>query len=103
MIGHLAAPHESAAGRYCCKSRKSSGDNFPAKGRRDRRPSISVLSIALPRSPVSLPSGDEVPPHLYTEVASTAQRIFDQRCKKAFATISATSRHLLNFAFFEAA
>src|SRR6516164_3406620 len=75
MIGHLAAPHESAAGRYCCKSRKSSGDNFPAKGRRDRRPSISVLSIALPRSPVSLPSGDEVP-HIFTRKSRVQPREF---------------------------
>ena len=28
----------SATARYCCKNRKSPGDNFPAKGRRDRRP-----------------------------------------------------------------
>src|SRR5215472_16102838 len=51
--------------RYCCKSPKSPGDNFPAVRRFDRRPPIYVVSIALPRSPVSLSSGDEVP-HIFT-------------------------------------
>src|SRR4029077_1642295 len=51
----------SASGRYCCKSPKLPGDNFPAVRRFDRRPPIYVVSITLPRSPVSLSSGDEVP------------------------------------------
>jgi hypothetical protein len=51
--------------RYCCKSPKLPGDNFPAVRRSDRRPPIYVVSIALPRSPVSLSSGDEVP-HIFT-------------------------------------
>src|ERR1700730_17043528 len=55
----------SGFGRYCCKSRKLPGDNFPAKSRSDRRSSIGAVSIALPRSPVRLPSGDEVP-HIFT-------------------------------------
>src|SRR6516162_9856695 len=55
----------SAAGRYCCKSPKLPGDNFPAIRRSDRRPPICVVSITLPRSPVSLSSGDEVP-HIFT-------------------------------------
>src|SRR6266540_3619890 len=80
----------STFGRYCCKSPKSTGDNFPAIRRSDRRPPICVVSITLPRSPVSLSSGDEVPPHLYTKVASTARRIFDHQCKKTFATQSGT-------------
>ena len=49
----------------CCKSRKLLGDNFPAARRFDRRPPIYVVSITLPRSPVSLSSGDEVP-HIFT-------------------------------------
>jgi hypothetical protein len=53
------------SGRYCCKSPKSPGDNFPAIRRSDRRPPICVVSITLPRSPVSLSSGDEVP-HIFT-------------------------------------
>src|SRR5262249_1163095 len=48
-------------GRYCCKSPKLPGDNFPAIRRSGRRPPICVVSITLPRSPVSLSSGDEVP------------------------------------------
>jgi hypothetical protein len=55
----------------------------------NRLPPTCVISITLPRSPVSLSSGDEVPPHLYTKVASTARRIFDHQCKKTLATISA--------------
>jgi hypothetical protein len=51
----------SVNGRYCCKSPKLPGDNFPAVRRFDRRPPIYVVSITLPRSPVSLSSGDEVP------------------------------------------
>ena len=102
-VSVLAEPrgtnHEgtSASGRYCCKSRKSLGDNFPAKGRRDRRPSISVLSIALRRSPVSLPSGDEVP-HIFTRKArlrprefliSSAKRLLQQNLPKGDIRIAA--------------
>src|SRR6516225_8405682 len=65
----------AACDRFCCKSRKSPGDNFPAKGRHDRRPSIPVLSIALPRSPVSLRSGDEVP-HIFTRKSRLRPREF---------------------------
>src|SRR6266536_2679945 len=60
--GHLDM---SALCRYCCKSPKLPGDNFPAVRRSDRRPPIYVVSITLPRSPVSLSSGDEVP-HIFT-------------------------------------
>jgi hypothetical protein len=85
-------------GRYCCKSRKSPGDNFPAKGRRDRRPSISVLSIALPRSPVSLRSGDKVP-HIFTRMSrlqprdfliSSAKRLLQQYRPVADARVAGT-------------
>src|SRR5512133_876208 len=55
----------SAYDRYCCKSPKLPGDNFPALRRSDRRPPIYVVSITLPRPPVSLSSGDEVP-HIFT-------------------------------------
>src|SRR5262244_4040405 len=55
----------SGYGRLCCKSPKLPGDKFPAVRRSDRRPPICVVSITLPRSPVSLSSGDEVP-HIFT-------------------------------------
>jgi hypothetical protein len=77
--------------RYCCKSPKLPGANFPAARQSDPRPSIDIASITFPRSPVSLSLGDG-PPHLYTKVASTARRIFGHQCKKTFATKSATSR-----------
>src|SRR5260370_42544420 len=41
------------------------GANFPAVRQSDLRPPIYVASITLPRSPVSLLSGDEVP-HIFT-------------------------------------
>src|SRR5262245_42281954 len=47
------------------KSPKLPGDNFPAVRRFDRRPPIYVVSITLPRSPVSLSSRHEVP-HIFT-------------------------------------
>jgi hypothetical protein len=61
-VGHLSG---SELCGYCCKSPKLPGDNFPAVRRSDRRPPICVVSITLPRSPVSLSSGDEVP-HIFT-------------------------------------
>jgi hypothetical protein len=60
----LAAVHESAVGRYCCKSRKLAGDNFPAATRSNRRSPNCIASIALARSLASLSSGDEVP-HIF--------------------------------------
>jgi hypothetical protein len=44
----------SACGRYCCKSRKSQGDEFFAKTRNGKHSPIRMTSIALPKSPVSL-------------------------------------------------
>ena len=41
----------SAPGRLCCKSLKTPGDKFPARSRNE----------PLPKSPVSLSPGDEVP------------------------------------------
>src|SRR5262245_1780724 len=51
--------------RYCCKSPKSTGSNFPAVKKSDRRPPIYVASITLPGSPASFSSDDEVP-HIFT-------------------------------------
>src|SRR5215813_6492077 len=55
----------SAVGRYCCKSPKLPGANFPAVKKSDRRPPIDVASITLPGSPASFSSDDEVP-HIFT-------------------------------------
>src|SRR3954452_9259073 len=49
----------------CCKSPKLPGDDFLAVRRSDRRTPVCVASITLPRSPVSLSVGDEVP-HIFT-------------------------------------
>src|SRR5215831_13443349 len=55
----------SESGRYCCKSPKLPGVNFPAVKKSDRRPPIDVASITLPWSPASFSSDDEVP-HIFT-------------------------------------
>src|SRR6202023_1270602 len=60
-----AAVHEFGPGRFCCKSPKLPGANFPAVKKSDPRPPIDVASITLPRSPASLSSGNEVP-HIFT-------------------------------------
>ena len=75
--------------RLCCKSLKTPGDKFPARSRNKPRSLIDVASGSLPKSPVSLSAGDEVPPHVYSKAASTARNICDERCKKTFATQSA--------------
>src|SRR5262245_29147856 len=65
MRRQFAALHMSAHGRYCCKSPKLPGVNFPAIKKSDRRPPIDVASITLPGSPASFSSDDEVP-HIFT-------------------------------------
>jgi len=85
----------SALCRYCCKSPKLPGDNFPALGRSDRRPPIYVVSITLPRSPVSLSSGDEAP-HIFTRkshlqpgefLITSAKRLLQQNRHSTAVTI----------------
>ena len=55
----------SLPGRYCCKSPKLPGANFPAVKKSNRRPPIDVASITLPGSPASFSSDNEVP-HIFT-------------------------------------
>src|SRR5262245_22905174 len=62
----FASTHRTAAScRYCCKSPKLPGANFPAVKKSDRRPPIDVASITLPGSPASFSSDDEIP-HIFT-------------------------------------
>src|SRR6516225_9336562 len=61
--------------RYCCKSPKLPGANFPAVKKSDRRPLIRVPSIALPRSSASLSLGDEVP-HIFARKSRLKPRKF---------------------------
>jgi hypothetical protein len=76
----------AAFGRYCCKSRKLQGHEFFAKTRNGRRSPIRMTSIALPKSPVSLTQGDEVPhiltrkPHLQPAefLITSAKRLLQQ-------------------------
>jgi hypothetical protein len=77
--------------RYCCKSPKLPGANFPAVKKSDRRPPIDVAPITLPRSPASLSSGNEVP-HIFTRksrvqpkeiLITSAKRLLQQNRHKA--------------------
>src|ERR1039458_2599938 len=54
-------PSMSAIGRYCCKSPKSWGDKFLAGILNKPQSPIDVATGSLPKSPVSLSLGDEVP------------------------------------------
>src|SRR6516165_7074077 len=56
----LAQCYESAGYKT-----KGPGANFSAVKKSDRRPPVDAASITLPRSSVSLSSGDEVP-HIFT-------------------------------------
>src|SRR5215467_13426437 len=71
----------SAHGRYCCKSPKLHGDNFPAIRRSDRRAAIFIASVALARSLTSLSSGDEVP-HIFTRTSRLQPGEFLVTCAK---------------------
>jgi len=82
----LLHPFTTGSGRYCCKSPKLVGDDFPAITQTNRRSPLCVVSITLPRSPVSLSSGDEVP-HIFTRksrlqpgefLISSAKRLLQQ-------------------------
>jgi hypothetical protein len=86
MKALFAAVHGSAPGRYCCKSPKLPGPKFLAVKKTDLRPPIDVAPIALPRSPASLSSGNEVP-HIFTRksrlrpkefLISSAKRLLQQ-------------------------
>src|SRR5262249_23084794 len=86
--------------RYCCKSPKLPGANFPAVKKSDRRPLIRVPSIALPRSSASLSSGDEVP-HIFTRksrlkpgkfLITSAKRLLQQYLPTADQCIAANTK-----------
>ena len=82
----------NASGRLCCKSRKLQGYEFFAKTRNRKRSPFRITSIALPKPPVSLTCGDEVP-HIFTRKPRLQPaEFFDSQCKKTFATISDQSR-----------
>src|SRR5262245_29706898 len=91
-------------GRYCCKSPKLPGVNFPAVKKSDRRPPIDVASITLPGSPASFSSDDEVP-HIFTWKSSvqpkeiliaSAKRLLQQNLPIAALSRSSKRRRLFN-------
>src|SRR6516165_9310846 len=96
--------------RYCCKSPKLPGGNFPATRRSHQRAPILVASVTLPRSPVSFSSSDEVP-HIFARksrlqpaefLITCAKRLLQQylpgpdvsRCKTVFLLDDLIGGHL---------
>ena len=73
------------------QSPKLPGANFLAVKKSDRRPPIDVASITLPRSPVSLSSGDEVP-HIFTRKSRLRPKEFLIASAKRLLQKSARSR-----------
>jgi hypothetical protein len=64
---HFAAVHESARGRFCCKSPKIAGDDFFERKEAKLSSPINMAPAPRPlaKPPVSLSLGDEVP-HIFT-------------------------------------
>src|SRR5215510_3332162 len=90
----------SAWCRLCCKSRKLKGRKFFAKRRNGNQSPIRITSIALPKSPVSLSRGDEVP-HIFTRKprprpaefsVTSAKRLLQQNRPEAVITPAGRSR-----------
>src|SRR5262249_7514497 len=84
-------------------SPKLVGDDFPAITQTNRRSPLCVVSITLPRSPVSLSSGDEVP-HIFTRksrlqpgefLISSAKRLLQHYLPKDTERIAATEYRYL--------
>jgi hypothetical protein len=71
----------AASCRFCCKSPKWPGANFPAVKKSDRRPRIDVAPITLPRSPASLSSRNEVP-HIFTRKSRVQPKEILSRVQK---------------------
>src|SRR6516162_5011814 len=80
----------SALCRYCCKSPGSLGANFSAVKKLHRRPLIRALN-RVTEIVSEFIVRRRCPPHLYTKIACTAKRNFDDDCKRTFATKSAIS------------
>ena len=79
----IAVQRNDAKCRYCCKSPKLTGDNFPARKRSKSRSLIDMAPGSLPKSPVNLSPSDEVPhvctrkshPRLGKNVTDSAKRL----------------------------
>jgi hypothetical protein len=81
------------------KVRKLQGRDFFAKTRNGKQSTIRIISIALPKSPVSFARGDEVP-HIFTRKPRLQPAEFlITSAKRLFATQSAKSRHRLGIQF----
>ena len=82
----------TACGRLCCKSLKTPGDKFPARSRNKPRSLIDVASGSLPKSPVSLSPGDEVPPTCLLESRVYSSKNLRSTVQKDFYNTIGTSR-----------
>src|SRR5262249_57967380 len=65
VVGLFTALFVSLGVLFCKKNKMAPVYFSPRRNTTARRPPICVVSITLPRSPVSLSSGDEVP-HIFT-------------------------------------
>jgi hypothetical protein len=88
--------------RFCCKSLKAPGDKFPAKRRNKPGSLIDVASGSLPKAPVSLSLGDEIP-HMFTRkprlqleklAINGAKRLLQQNLPQAYSCTAANYEHL---------
>jgi hypothetical protein len=93
----FAAPHESAIGRFCCKSRKIPGDDFFERNEAELCSPINMAPRPLRKSPVRLSPGDEVP-HVFIReshqrprkiLISGGKRLFQQHRSKPESLTSA--------------
>jgi hypothetical protein len=83
----------SVSCRFCCKSRKLHRSEFLVNSSNATRPTIRITSVALPRSPLNLACGDEVPQ--IREKRACGSWNFDNFSKPTFAKESARSRSRL--------
>jgi hypothetical protein len=99
----VASRHTAVECRFCCKSPKLPGANFPAITQSDLKPPIFVASLSLGRSPVSLSLGDEVP-HIFTRksrlrpgkfLITGAKRVLQQNRHEAAVYRGAASSRVL--------
>src|SRR5262245_10406955 len=87
LIASFAVRLTSPLGRFCRKSLQTPGDIFPARRGNKLRSLIDVASGMLPKSPVSLSQGDELP-HTFTlrliNLRSTVQKDFCNKIPNTF-------------------
>ena len=90
----FAAPHESAIGRFCCKSRKIPGDDFFERNEAELCSPINMAPRPLRKSPVRLSPGDEVPHVFIRESHQRPRKILISGGKQSVSAVSPRLRLL---------